>query len=149
MPRQGSESAAERDALRLRAFLTLAALERDDPRFNAQPLRELVEHTTSVTALRTIAREVRGMVAAMSRGGRADLRRQLEERFGTDAGFERDRRVVDNVRARGRIRTEHEYRVVQAYVDAITADPAAEPESLVLGALLDAYMVGPQLPNER
>jgi hypothetical protein len=129
--------------------MTLTAFQRDDPSFNPQPLIAIVEAADRLSELRAISRELRAMSAAMSPSGRATLRRQLHEQFGSDLEAERDRKVVDRVRRRGRIRSEREYRVVESFADSLDTNLGAESEFLALGALLDAYMAAPQLPNER
>jgi hypothetical protein len=45
------------------------------------------------------------------------------------------------VQKRGRIRSEREYRIVQAYLDSHLGDDA---EDIALGALLDEFMAAPQ-----
>jgi hypothetical protein len=103
----------------------------------------VVEGAKRLGDLRSINRDLRGAMAGLSRSGRAQLERDLLERLGPDLDYERDRQVVAKVRARGRIRSEREYRVVQGYADSIAGKPGTEDEFLALGALLDEYMTAP------
>ena len=106
-------------------------------------LRHVLEGTSSIRDLRALLRDFRGMRAGLSAGGRRALDQVLEQRFGPDTDEARAAAVVEGVRKRGRIRSEREYRIVQAYADSIGADPAAQAEFVALGALLDAYSAAP------
>jgi hypothetical protein len=79
----------------------------------------------------------------MQTSERQQLEHDLEQRFGPDAAALRDRQVVAAVKKRGRISSEREYRIVQAYLDT---HPSDDSGGLALGALLDAFMVAPQRP---
>ncbi|HEY7236306.1 MAG TPA: hypothetical protein VH539_19250 [Gemmatimonadaceae bacterium] len=117
----------------------LAAFEREEPSPTWARFRELVETSTRVSDLRTLLRECRGMLGAMSSPGRRALELDLRNRFGPDQEWERDLAVVAKVRARGRIRSEREYRSVQAYQDSIAGDAGRQDEFLALGGLLDDF----------
>ena len=93
--------------------------------------------------MRAMLRELRGMQAALPLSPQRALTHELRTRFGPDPQAAADRIVVERARARGRIRSEREYRIVCAYADAIAGDPAAAPEHSALGALLDGYMAAP------
>lgn len=56
---------------------------------------------------------------------------------------ERDQALIAKVRARGTIRSEREYRAVQAYQDAIAGEPEREDEFLALGTLLNRFSAEP------
>ena len=142
------ESLAE---LRARAFLMLDVFERDQPGSGVGQLRQLIERATSLGAMRTILRELRAAATALSAAGRQQLDQELSARFGPalTADQEREQAVVAAVRRRGSIRSEREYRIIQAYADAMSGDPGAEPEFLALGALLDEFSAAPKLPNDR
>jgi hypothetical protein len=73
-----------------------------------------------------------------------DVRRALAFELasnGIDISAERKREVatIAAVRERGRIRSEAEYRRVQAYADTLV-EPEEQAEYLELGALLDEFM---------
>jgi hypothetical protein len=91
-----------------------------------------------------IYRETRSFLGAMSPATREKLERELRERFGPDAEQLRDGEVVAEVRSFGRIRSEREYRVVQAYLDSLPANPDDEFEAAALGELLDEFMAAPK-----
>ncbi len=129
----------ETAALRERALLMLAAFEREEPGPTWARFRELVEQSSRLSVLRTMLRECRGMMAAMSPDGRRTLERVLRDRFGADPEWDRELATVAKVRARGRIQSEREYRSVQAYQDAIAAELDRQDEFLALGALLDDF----------
>jgi hypothetical protein len=145
----GKKAAPNRDtseetaALRERALFMLAAFERDEPGPTWAQLREIVEGARRLSDLRTLLREFRAMTGAMSPAGRRELDRGLRERFGADPEWQRDLAVVAKVRARGRIRSEREYRSVQAYQDSIAGDLERQEEFLALGALLDEFSAAP------
>lgn len=82
-------------------------------------------------------------MAGLSPDALRQLRRTLIERFGSDPESARDKNAAETARMRGVIRSEREYRAVQAYADSIAADPDARSEFLVLGALLDEYASRP------
>jgi hypothetical protein len=149
MPRQTPAAAEELIALRGRALLILAAFEREEPSPTWARYRALVEEATRLTHLRGIIEDLRAMMAGLPRESGAALRRELRARFGPDREEERDRKSVAKIRARGRIRSEREYRIVQAFADGIPADPDDQNEYLALGAMLDEYMAAPELPNDR
>jgi hypothetical protein len=126
--------------LRGRTLLMLSAIEREEPGPQWASLRIVVENAEGVSDLRAIHREMRALLAAMSPLGRELLEHELSLRFGPDARQERDETVVAKVRSTGRIRTEREYRIVQAYVDSL---PPTASERDALGALLDDFMAAP------
>src|SRR6185312_3014824 len=95
-----------------------AAIEREEPGETWARMRVLVENTTRLTDLRVIYREIRGMLGVMSPESREQLERELEQLFGPDAATLSDRQVVAAVQERGRIRSEREYRIVQAFLDS-------------------------------
>ena len=138
--RPNSEEAA---ALRERALVMLAAFEREEAGPSWTQFREILEGATRLSALRTIVRECRGMMGAMSPSGRRTLERELHDRFGPDPEWERNHAIVAKVRARGRIQSEREYRAVQAYQDAIAGDLERQDEFLALGAVLDDFSAAP------
>ena len=126
-------SAEEIVELRGRALLILSAIEREEPGAQWASLRSVVENAAGVTDLRTVHREVRTLLAALSLSARERLERDLAQRFGPDVHLERDKQVVAEVRSTGRVRTEREYRIVQAYLDAL---PPSASDRDVLGPLL-------------
>jgi len=140
-PKRWSRTAnvEEAAALRERTLLMLVAFEREEPGPTWAKFRELVETSSRLSDLRTMLRECRGMMAAMSPAGRCALESVLRDRFGADPEWDRDLAIVAKVRARGRIRSEREFRSVQAYQDAIAAELERQDEFLALGALLDDF----------
>ena len=142
MPSPKQPSREEVD-LRARATLMLTAFEHAEPGPWVTEFHDILERTRGITRLRALLREFRSMAAGLPAAGRTELACALEAQFGPDPEFECDRRVVAQVRTRGRIRSEREYRAVQGYADAIAADQDAQEEYLALGALLDAYMAAP------
>jgi hypothetical protein len=138
---------AELAALHGRCTLMLDAFARAEPDAGILAgLRAAVDRAAasrSLSGMRAVLRELRGMEAGLPTGARRELARDLAARFGPDPAAERDAAVVARARARGRIRSEREYRAVCAYADAIAGDPAAQDEFLALGALLDGYMAAP------
>ncbi len=133
--------------LRQRLEVMLEAFERAEPK--SQDLwagvRGVLAKAQSLTALKAVAREFRGMTGALPPDAKRALDRTLRERFGPDPEAARDAAVVTTVRARGRIRSEREYRAVQAFADGMSRDPddaSSEEAYLELGALLDAFMAG-------
>jgi hypothetical protein len=149
MPRPTSAGDDETATLRGRAELILATFEREEPSPTWAQYRALVEQATGLTHLRGINQDLRAMMAGLPRASGDALRLELRTRFGPDREEERDRQTVAKIRARGRIRSEREYRIVQQYVDSIPADPNDQDEFLALGAMLDEYMAAPKLPNDR
>jgi hypothetical protein len=135
----GRGNAEEAAALRERVLLMLAAFEREESSPTWPQLRKVVEASTRLSDLRTVLRECRGMMGAMSPAARRTLERDLRNRFGADSEWQRDVAIVAKVRARGRIRSEREYRTVQAYQDSIAGDLEHQDEFLTLGALLDEF----------
>jgi hypothetical protein len=129
--------------LRERARLMLAAFEREEPSPRWAPFREAVERASRLGDLRTLVRECRAMTGAMSPAGRRELDQALRERFGADPEWDRDLTIVAKVRGRGQIRSEAEYRPVQAYQDSIAGDLERHNEFLALGALLDEFSAAP------
>ena len=149
-----STAKAKREALaelRVRAFLMLDAFERDQPGSGVGQLRQVVEGARSVSAMQSILRELRAAASTLSPTGRQHLDRELGKRLGPElsAEEEREQAVVAAVQRRGSIRSEREYRIVQAHADAISASHAAQAEVVALGRLLDEYSAAPKLPNER
>ena len=145
---------AKREALgelRVRAGLMLDAFERDQPGSRIGQLRQVVDGARSLSAMRAILRELRAAAITLSPAGRQQLEHDLSSRFGPGqtADKEGEQAIVVTVRRRGAIRSEREYRAVQAYADALSTDPNAEAEFLALGALLDEYSAAPKLPNDR
>ena len=106
-------------------------------------LRQVLDRTRGIRGLRAILRELRGMGSGLGPAARQELDQALRDRFGPDGSEEPDLEIVAEIQRRGRIRSEAEYRVVQAHADAIAADPAREAEFLALGTLLDGYMAAP------
>lgn len=138
--RTRAEEVAE---LRARALLAIATIDREEPSEIWAQVRAIVEHATRLTDLRTLYREIRGFVGAISPSARQQLERELQERFGPDVGQIRDTKVVARVRKAGRIRSEREYRIVQAYLDSMPVESRDAAETLALGALLDGFMAAP------
>jgi hypothetical protein len=146
MPTDGASRPAKLEGaaeLRERALVMLAAIERAEPRPLWDQLREVVTGATRVGDLRTVLRELRAMVGALSSDARRELARELRVRFGPDPEEARDLKVVERVRARGRIRSEPEYRAVESYADSIAGDAERQEEFLALGALLDEFSASP------
>jgi hypothetical protein len=133
----GAARPTEIAELRERSLLILSAIERGEPGPLWASLRQTIESAERVTDLRTIYREVRGFLAAMPPSARELLERDLARRFGPDTQQERDERVIEKVRSSGRIRTEREYRIVQAHLDSL---PPNASQRQMLGALLDEFM---------
>lgn len=82
-------------------------------------------------------------MAALDADKLRELRQTLVEQTGPDQEYERDRTTAEKARARGRIRTEREYRAVHAYADSIAGDHERRSEFDALGALLDEYASRP------
>jgi hypothetical protein len=141
------EQQAELSALHARCTLMLDAFARAEPDASGiAGLRATVDRVAasrSLSGMRAVLRELRGMQAGLPLGTQRELARDLAAHFGPDVVAERDAALVARVRARGRIRSEREYRVVCAYADAVAGDPDAQDELLALGALLDGYMGAP------
>jgi hypothetical protein len=141
------EQQAELVALQGRCTLMLDAFARAEPdaggfaAFRATVDR--VAASRSLSRMRAMLRELRGMQAALPPDTHRELARDLAARFGPDEAAERDADLVARVRARGRIRSEREYRVVCAYADAIVGDTHTQDEFRALGALLNGYMAAP------
>ena len=135
-----ASSDSEADILRERAYFILDAFEQAEPGPSVTKFRDLVRRATRVSDLRTINRELRGMMAALERSALLRLRQGLLERFGPDSDHERDKAIAAKARARGRIRSEREYRSVQAYADSIAAEMEFQDDFTAFGALLDEYM---------
>jgi len=150
MPRRASlspEQETELAGLRERCVALLQALERAGCATStiAAQMQELIERIAekrSLRAMRDMLRELRAWQGAMPPEIRVQVDAELRARFGPDADAQRDEVVVEKVRARGRIRTEREYRIVSAYADSLSGDPKNEEEYLRLGRLLDAFMAG-------
>jgi hypothetical protein len=149
MPRPTSGGDDESAALRGRAELILATFEREEPSPTWARYRELIAQATRLTHLRGINQDLRAMMVGLPRASGEALKLELRARFGPDREEERDRLTVAKIRARGRIQSEREYRIVQQYADSIPANPDDQEEFLTLGAMLDAYMAAPELPNDR
>lgn len=118
-----SEQEAELAALHGRCMRMLDAFARAEPDSGVfADIRATIDRVAasrSLSGMRAMLRELRGMQAPLPVGAQRDL----AARFGPDEAAERDAAVVARVRARGRIRSEREYRVVCAYADAIAGDP--------------------------
>jgi hypothetical protein len=138
-----SDPAAETQTLREQAYLILDAFEQVDPGPTLARFREAAKRATRLSDLWTINRELRGAMAGLERSALAQLRTRLVERFGPDADHEKVKRAADKARAHGRIRSEREYRAVQAYADSIAADLESRDDFDALGALLDEYASRP------
>ena len=148
MPRSLTpEQQAELAALHGRCTLMLEALARAEPDAGGfADFREAVDRVAasrSLPMMRAVLRELRGMQAGLPLSKQRELARDLSTQFGPDPVAERDAAVLARVRARGRIRSKREYRVVCAHADAIAGDPDAQGEFFALGALLDRYMAAP------
>jgi len=137
------EQAAGAEELRARLYLMLEAFEREEPSKTWLEIRELVDRSSRLSVLRSLLRDLRGAVAALSPSGRRTLETALQEQFGPDSEWQRELAIVERVRARGRIRSEREYRAVQAYQDSIAGDRARQDEFLALGAMLDDFSAAP------
>jgi hypothetical protein len=133
--------AAEKAQLLLRCRLTLDAIERAEPSPSWAELRAVVERSAGrVAELRSLVTELKALAAALPGEARQGLARDLVAHgIDTAAERERDAAAVAPVRARGRIRSEAEYRRVQAYADTLV-QPEDGEEYLALGALLDEFM---------
>jgi len=142
-PRSAAARELEAADLRGRALLILAAAESEAPSAFWSQWRLLIESSTKLSDLRLIYRETRSFLGAMSPTTREPLERELRERFGPDAQQIRDGEVVAKVRSVGRIKSEREYRIVQAYLDSLLGNPDDESEFASLGELLDEFMAAP------
>src|SRR5215467_14046066 len=122
MPKRGSRPRLspdrEKEELRARGLVMLAAFQHEEPSDTWAKCRDVLQQSTRLSDLRTLARELRAATGAMSPRGRQSLLRELSERFGPDPEYEADLAVVKRVRRRGRVNSEREYRSVQAYADS-------------------------------
>ena len=147
MPKLTDEQQAELARLRDRTLFIIETCEREEPGPSWPSLRAIVTDLAErgkLRDLRTLGRELRGMMAGLMPDARARLDSELRARFGEGADARADAEAVERIRARGAIRSDREYRVVQAYADALGHHPAAREEYLALGALLDAYGAAPR-----
>jgi len=146
------EQQAELAALHGRCMLMLDAFARAEPDAGGfAALRATVDRVTasrSLSRMRALLRELRGMQAALPPDSQRELARDLATRFGPDGVAGRDAALVRRVRARGHVSSEREYRVVGAYADAIAGDTHSQDEFLALGVLLDEYMAGSWPPDD-
>ena len=139
MTRQ-ADTAAERAQLLTRCRLVIDAMERAEPGKQWSDLRSVLEASANrVAGLRQIARECAVMAALLPAAVRLDLDEALRA-AGIDLNAERSAEAAEvaAIRARGRIRSEHEYRKVQAYADGLVTHDTSD-EYLALGALLDEF----------
>jgi hypothetical protein len=135
--------AAEKAQLLTRWRLTIDAVERAEPgHAGCAELRAIGEaNANRLGALRELGREASVMAAMLPAPIRAELETALAA-AGIDVTGEHAAEAADvaAIRARGHIRTEAEYRRVQAYANRIGVDPRAQAEFLTLGQLLDEFM---------
>ena len=135
-------NAAEKAKLLMRWRLTLDAVERNEPQGTAwADLRALGERSANnLRVLRGLSREAAVMASMLPPLLRVDLDATLAA-AAIDVESERaaDAAAVARIRARGRIRSEAEYRRVQSYADQIGPDETRQGEFLALGALLDEF----------
>ena len=134
---------AEFDGLRERALFILAVFDRLEPSPTWARFEEIVRRATQLADLRSINRDLRGAMGGLPPEALRELPQSLTERFGPDAEYERDKAAAEQARARGRIRSEREYRAVQGYADVIAGDPASRDVYDALGALLDEFATRP------
>jgi hypothetical protein len=134
---------AAAQTLREQASLILDAFEQVEPGPTLTRFREATRRATRLSDLRTLNRELRGAMAGLEPSALAQLRERLIERFGPDPDHENNTAAAHNARTRGRIRSEREYRAVQAYADSIAADVGSRDDFDALGALLDEYASRP------
>jgi hypothetical protein len=146
---KGHSKSTEPELLRQRALAILGAFEDAEPGVVTPGLRAKVEGARTLSELRTLNRELRGVMGALPENTLRQLRRDLTDRFGEDESESRDRETVQKVRTRGRIRSEREYRVVQAYADSIASDAEARRDLSVLEALLADFMAAPSHRGRR
>ena len=119
----------------------LDAIEGAEPGALWAELRTVLESVANrVVPLRQLTQELTTMAALLPQPAQRELD-QAVANAGIDLTAERaaEQAAVAKVQARGRIRSEAEYRRVQAYADKLSASNA-ETEFLLLGALLDEYM---------
>lgn len=134
----------EKAQLFVRCRLMLDAIERAEASSVWTDLRSAVDANAGrLGALRILERELRTIVALLP----AEVQREVEHglaELGVDVSVEqvREAAAVSRVRKCGRIRSEAEYRLVQAYADRLGALPSAQEEHLALGVLLDSFMAG-------
>ena len=136
-----SNTQDEKAALVARCGLMLDAIERAEPGATWAELRTVLESVANrVVPLRQLAQELTNMAALLPRPARTELDQALAN-AGIDLTAERaaEQAAVAKIQARGRIRSEADYRRVQAYADKLSASNA-EAEFLALAALLDEYM---------
>ena len=138
-----AEKATIAAELRNRALLILATFDREEPGEQWAKIRVLVESSQRLSDLRVIYREIRSMLGAMRPSSREQLERELRDSFGPDAEQIGDDEVVAQARRIGCIRSEREYRIVQARLDSLPANPDDDSESAALGKLLDDFMAAP------
>jgi hypothetical protein len=112
-------------------------------------VREVIDGARSVSALRTINRDLWGFVAGLADVDKLELTRTLRERYGADSELQRARQTAERALERGGIRSVVEYRAVQSYADAIAGDRAFDAQSLALGALLDDFMASPTVASRK
>jgi len=148
-PQAASPRASESTDLRSRALLILAAIDREEPSEAWEKMRLVIERTRKLSDLRAIYREIRSLLSAMSPLTREQLQRELRERFGPDAQQIRDGEIVAKVRSTGRINSEREYHIVQAYLDSLPASPDDDSDDASLGELLVEFMAAPKPRAQR
>jgi len=142
-------AAKEFEELRARALRILEVFDREDPGSTWAGFRDVVQRAKRVDDLRSINRDLRGAMSGLAPDIRSALERELADRFGADLDQSRIRALAAKARLHGVIRSEREFRAVQAYADSIAGERDANDEFLALGALLDEYMSRSELPNGR
>jgi hypothetical protein len=110
----------------------VASFEREVPGRVWSGVRQVVEKSNSLSGLRTVLRELRSLLGALSQASRDRIEQELLDRCGPDEDAANDASIVQRVRKQGRIRSEREYRVVQSYADSINGDQSRNEEFLVL-----------------
>jgi hypothetical protein len=142
-PGTSAKQRATATELRGRALLILDSFEHEEPSSTWQQMRELVHTSTRIGDLRTIVLELRSAMAGLTPEARLSLDHRLAEQFGADEEQALRLALVVEVLKRGCIRSEEEFRIVQAVADSIAADLARGAEFLQLGSLLDEYSAAP------
>ena len=95
----------------------------------------------NLRGMRTIARDLRAMMAALRPAQRAEIERDVVTRTGLQMALVTgaDRTRIARVVKRGRITNEGEYHLLRARIDEISGEVDREGETLQLQALVDAF----------
>jgi len=97
----------------------------------------------NVRGMRTIARDLRALMAAVQPAQRAEIEREVLRRTGLELAAvpDADQLRIARVVERGRIVNEGEYHLLRARIDEISGDLVSQAEARQLQALVDAFAV--------